>query len=52
MSRSITIAGVEITAEQVVSAVVKIDGHEMHIGEQEEPEKKMGFAAERHESEE
>lgn len=40
---SIKVAGVEFTADDVVSAVVKIDGREVHIGEADKTERKIGF---------
>lgn len=39
----IRVAGVEFAAENVVSATLKIDGREIHICKEEDPEKRMGF---------
>lgn len=41
--KTITVSGVTFTADQVKSAVVKIDGREISIGEKEE-DKKLGFS--------
>lgn len=41
---TITVAGVTFSAEQVVSAKVKIDDREIVIGEKKE-EKKAGFSS-------
>lgn len=43
-SASVTVAGVTFTAEQVVSAVVKIDGREIHIQKPDAPPKSIGFS--------
>lgn len=39
----ITVSGVTFTAEEVVSAVVKIEGREIHITKKDEPDKQLGF---------
>ena len=39
----ITVAGVSFGPEDVVSAVLKIDGREISINKKEEDEEKIGF---------
>lgn len=39
----ITVAGVTFSASDVVSAVVKLDGREVHITKKEDEPKKIGF---------
>jgi hypothetical protein len=39
----ITVAGVTFTADQVQSAVVKIDGREVHIQAKEDKPNKIGY---------
>lgn len=40
---AITVSGVTFTADQVKSAVVTIDGRDIHIGEAKEEKKPIGF---------
>jgi hypothetical protein len=40
---AITVAGVTFTADQVKSAVLTIDGRDIHIGEVKEEAKSIGF---------
>ncbi len=40
---SITVSGITFTADQVQSAVIKIDDREIHICKKEEPTKTIGF---------
>lgn len=40
---TLTVAGVTFTADQVVYAQVKIDGHVITIDKKEEEEKTIGF---------
>ena len=39
----ILVAGVKFGADEVISAVVKIDGREIHITKREEEPKRIGF---------
>jgi hypothetical protein len=39
----ITVAGVTFGADEVVSAVVKLDGREIHISKKEDEPRKIGF---------
>ena len=43
-AKAMTVAGVTFTADQVVSAVVKIDGREVYIQKRED-DKRIGFQA-------
>jgi len=42
-TEQITVAGVTFTADEVISAVIKKDGREIHLRENEDPEKKIGY---------
>lgn len=42
-NKTITVAGVTFSAEQVKRATLEIDGREIVIGEKSEDERKIGF---------
>lgn len=44
--QAITVAGITFTAEQVKSAVITVQGRDVHIGEPETKKQKTGFNVE------